>query len=331
MNQAVGRAIGDEMRADSNVVLWGEDVADAGGVFKATDGLRQEFGDRVRDTPISEMGFLGAATGAAMCGLRPVVEIMFIEFLGVALDQLVTEAAQFSYLSDGEYEVPLTVRASAGAGLGFAGQHSQTLERWFVGTPGLKVVLASGARRAYGLTRAAIRDDGPVLVIEPRRLYASREEIDPDAAIPELGRCEVVREGTDVTVLAAGGTLGVACEAVNEVDASVEVIDLYSVWPWDVDRVLSSVARTGRLLIVEEGPRAASWGTAVAAEVASSAFDHLRAPIARVTTPDVPVPFSPPLEERFLPSAQEVARQVTALVDRGEVPDPWWIREEVVQ
>lgn len=330
MNQAIGRALADEMRDDPSVVLWGEDVAEAGGVFKVTLGLHEEFGDRVRDTPISEMGFLGAAAGAAATGLRPVVEIMFMEFLGVALDQLVTEAALFPYLSGGRYPVPLTVRASAGAGLGFGSQHSQTLERWFVGTPGLKVAVASGARSAYELTRAAIRDEGPVLVIEPRRLYDKRGEFDPEGPIPPLGRAEVVREGTDVTVVALGGTVDVGIEAAENVAAEVEVIDLRTVWPWDVDRVLSSVTRTGRLLIVEESPRGGGWGTAVAAEAASQVFEQLVAPIGRVTTPDVPVPFSPVLEARFLPTAEEVAAQLTSLVSNDKLLDPWWIREEIV-
>jgi pyruvate dehydrogenase E1 component beta subunit len=330
MNQAIGQAIADEMRADPDVVLWGEDVAEAGGVFKATVGLHEEFGDRVRDTPISEMGFLGAAAGAAATGLRPVVEIMFMEFLGVALDQLVTEAALFPYLSAGRYRVPLTVRASAGAGIGFGAQHSQTLERWFVGTPGLKVVVASGARSGYELTRAAIRDDGPVLVIEPRRLYGDREEIDPIAPIPPLGRAEVVRPGSDITVIALGGTVKVAREAADAVDADPEIIDLRTVWPWDVDRVLSSVARTRRLLIVEESPHGGGWGAAVAAEVASAGFHDLVAPIGRVTTPNVPVPFAPSLEEQFLPTSEEVARQMISLVADDAVLDPWWVREEVL-
>lgn len=205
MNQAIGRAIRDEMRDDSSVVLWGEDVAEAGGVFKATVDLHAEFGNRVRDTPISEMGFLGAAAGAAVMGMRPVVEIMFIEFLGVALDQLVTQAALFHYLSAGRCDVPLTVRASAGPGLGFGSQHSQTLERWFVGTPGLKVVAVSSPGSAYELTRAAIRDNGPVLVLEPRRLYSTRGEVNPSAPIRALGCAEILREGRDVTIVAAGG------------------------------------------------------------------------------------------------------------------------------
>lgn len=329
MNQAVAQAIGDEMRDDPSVVVWGEDVGAAGGVFKATVGLHEEFGERVRDTPISEMGFLGAAAGAAATGLRPVVEIMFMEFLGVALDQLVTEAAQFPYLSGGRYQVPLTVRCSAGAGLGFGAQHSQMLERWLIGTPGLKVVVASSSQSAYEVTRAAIRDDGPVMVIEPRRLYADRGELDTSAAIQPLGRADVVREGGDLTVVALGGTVPTAVAGVEQAAVDAEVIDLRSVWPWDVDRVLSSVQRTGRLLIVEEGPRSGGWGASVAGEVASSAFEHLTAPIGRITTPDVPVPFAPVLESRYLPTPDEVAQQAAALVTTGTALAPWWIREEV--
>jgi pyruvate dehydrogenase E1 component beta subunit len=330
MSQAISRAIAEEMRADPTVVLWGEDVGPAGGVFKVTAGLHDEFGDRVRDTPISEMGFLGAAAGAAATGLRPVVEIMFIEFAGVALDQIVTEAALFHYLSAGKYRVPMTIRASAGAGLGFGAQHSQTLERWFIGTPGLKVVVASGARSAYQLTRAAIRDDGPVVVLEPRSLYATREEFDPAAPLPPLGAAELLRAGSDVTVLAAGSTVATALAAADQVEGSMEVIDVRSVWPWDQERILSSLERTGHLVMVEESSRANGWSSAIAAEVASSAFGLLRAPIARVTAPDVPVPFSPPLEARFRPTPAEVAAQVTSLVTDGRVLDPWWVRDGMV-
>lgn len=332
MSQAVALAIADAMRADPSVVLWGEDVAEAGGVFKATVGLHEEFGDRVRDTPISEMGFLGAAAGAAATGLRPVVEIMFVEFAGVALDQIVTEAALFHYLSAGRYQVPLTVRASAGAGLGFAAQHSQMLDRWFIGTAGLKVVIASGARSAYQLLRAAIEDDGPVVVLEPRRLYAERERFDPGAPIPPLGAAEVLRPGDEVTLLAAGATVSTALAAADLSQASLEVIDVRSVWPWDQDRILSSLERTGRLVIVEESPRASGWGTSIAAEIASSsAFAALEAPIARVSAPDVPVPFAAPLEARYLPTAEEVALQVDSILHRGTVAAPWWVREGLVR
>lgn len=332
MNRAVALAIADEMRADPSVVLWGEDVAAAGGVFKATEGLLEEFGaGRVRDTPISETGFLGAAVGAAACGMRPVVEIMFAEFLGVALDQLVTEAALFSYLSGGRYQVPLTVRASAGAGLGFGAQHSQALERWFAGTPGLTVVVPSGAQSAYELIRAAIRADGPVLVLEPRSLYGTREEVDPDAAIPPLHAARVLAPGSDVTIVGLGSTVGTAREAAARLDVSAEVIDLRAVWPWDRECVLASVARTGRLVLVEENQAGAGWGTDIAATVAAKLHGELRAPVCRVTAPDVPVPFSAELEARFCPAPGEVAAQAESLVRTGTLLDQWWIREGVAR
>ena len=330
MNQAVALGIRDEMRLDPSVVLWGEDVAEAGGVFKATVGLHEEFGDRVRDTPISEMGFLGAAVGAATNGLRPVVEIMFIEFLGVALDQLVTEGALFRYLSGGDVTVPLVVRGSVGAGGGFGAQHSQTLERWIVGSPGLKIVVPSNSRTAYGLIRSAIRDNDPVVVLEPRMLYGERQDLDPsDADIIPLGQAEVVSAGTDVTIVGLGSTVGTAVKAAEQGDWSAEVIDLLTLQPWDRTTVLESVAKTGRLVIVEENARSGGWGADIAAAVAERSFSDLKGPVIRVTTPDVPVPFADELERRFLPTADEVVRQVDALIGEGRSIGPWWEREGV--
>ena len=328
MNQAIAAGIRDEMRADPTVVVWGEDVAAAEGVFKATVGLHAEFGDRVRDTPISEMGFLGAAVGAAVTGLRPVVEIMFIEFLGVALDQLVTEAALFRYLSGGEVNVPIVVRGSAGAGAGFGAQHSQMLERWLVGTPGLKVAVASGSRTAYGLIRGAIRDNDPVVLLEPRVLYGEREDLVPsDKDVLRIGQGELVAEGEDVTLVALGSTVRTARAASESAPWSADVIDLLTIQPWDRELVLSSVAKTGRLVIIEESPRSGGWGADIAAAVAEEAFADLKAPIVRVTTPDVPVPFAPELEERFLPTAEELNAQIDGILQSGRVIGPWWRRE----
>ncbi len=332
MNQAVAAAIRDEMRADPAVVVWGEDVAEADGVFKATVGLREEFGDRVRDTPISEMGFLGAAVGAAATGLRPVVEIMFIEFLGVALDQLVTQAAFFRYLSAGAVSVPLVVRASAGGGTGFGAQHSQTLERWMVGTPGIKLAVPSGSRTAYGLTRSAIRDDDPVVVLEPRSLYGEREEFTPsDAGVIPLGRAEMIQEGSDVTIVGLGTTVRTAVAAAAAGSWTADVIDLLTLQPWDRDRVLTSIAKTGRLVVIEENPRSGGWGADLAAAAAEEVFDHLRAPVCRVTTPDVPVPFAAELEELFQPSVGETVAQVDSMIGSATVLRPWWEREEVAR
>lgn len=326
MNQAITRAIADEMELDPRVVVFGEDVAVAEGPFKTSEGLLTTFGpDRVRDTPISETGFLGAAVGAAMTGLRPVTEIMFIEFLGVAFDQVVTEAALMHYLSAGRFNVPMVVRASAGSGLGFGCQHSQTLERWMLGTPGLKLAVASGARTAYGLTRAAIRDNNPVVLLEPRALYGEREDVEPgEASIIELGTSETLRNGTDVTVVALGQTVQVALAAEASASWSGEVIDLRSLMPWDKEAIVASAKRTGRLVIVEENQFTGGWGTEIASYVSSAAFGDLKAPVVRVTAPDVPVPFGQELEKRFLPSPEYVVQQVDELLATNSAPAPWW-------
>lgn len=332
MRQAVLAALADEMRSDPTVVVFGEDIAEAGGPFKTSEGLLEEFGPlRVRDTPISEMAFLGMALGASATGLRPVAEIMFVEFLGVALDQVVTEAAKFHYLSGGRYRAPMTVRASVGAGLGFGSQHSQTLETWFYATPGLKLAVASGAQTAYGLLRAAIRDDNPVVVLEPRSLYAERAEVTlGDEAIIPLGTAAVDRGGEDLTLVTLGSTVGIAASARELGDGwSAELVDLQTLIPWDRQAVLDSVGRTGRLVIVEEGPFAGGWGTEIAAYVAGEAFEQLRAPVVRVTAPDVPVPFTPTLESRYIPTAQYVADQVSELLRTNRHPRAWWEQEGI--
>jgi pyruvate dehydrogenase E1 component beta subunit len=324
MRQAVLQALSDAMSEDPSVFVMGEDIAAAGGPFKVTEGLLEVHGpDRVIDTPISEMAFLGAGVGAAICGMKPVVEMMFIEFIGVALDQLTTQAATMRYLSRGKLTVPLVVRASAGAGQGFGCQHSTMLDHWFRGTPGLKVCVASGARTAYGLLRSAIDDPDPVVVLEPRVLYGEREEWDPDTAyrIP-LGTAELRRPGKDATIVAAGAMLPVALEAAEETGA--EVIDLLSLWPWDRQTVLASVGRTGRLITVEEGTRGAGWGAEVAAEASAALWGKMRAPPLRITLPDAPVPYNGGLEKGYLPSAAQVAAQTRHLIDRGSDPLPLW-------
>ena len=326
MRQAVLKALDDALAEDKTVVLMGEDIGDAGGAFKCTEGLVDKHGrDRVIDTPISEMGFMGAAVGAAICGLRPVVEMMFVEFTGVALDQLTTEAASMRYLSRGRFTVPMVMRASAGAGQGFGCQHSQMLDHWFRGTPGLKVCVPSGSRTAYGLLRSAIDDPDPVIVLEPRVLYGEREEFDgdPKYRVP-LGKAETARKGSDVTVVAAGAMVKVALEAAERTSASVEVIDLLSLWPWDKAAVAHSVARTGRLVTVEEAPAGTGWGADVVSAIVSEAFGSLKAPPHRVTLPDAPVPYNGGLEARYLPNPPYVAAQIDALVSKARVPLPWW-------
>jgi pyruvate/2-oxoglutarate/acetoin dehydrogenase E1 component len=326
MNQAIALAIAEEMERDDRVVIFGEDIAQAEGPFKTSEGLLARFGPgRVRDTPISEMGFVGCAVGAAVTGLRPIVEIMFIEFLGVALDQLVTEAATMHFLSGGKLRAPLTLRASVGAGLGFGCQHSQTLERWLLGTPGLKVAVASGARTAYGLTKAAIRDDDPVVVLEPRSLYGRREDFEPnEQAIAVLGKGEVVKKGSDVTVVALGQTVASALEAAESSGWSGEVIDLRTIQPWDRDIVTASVAKTGKLVTVEENQFTGGWGSDIVSYVASQCYGDLNAPPLRVTAPDVHVPYGTVLEQRYLPGPEYIGEQVSALLKTGSIPSPWW-------
>ena len=325
--QAVVAALADEMRVDSRVIFFGEDVAEAEGPFKTSEGILEEFGPiRVRDTPISEMGFTGAAVGAAMMGLRPVIEIMFIEFLGVALDQVVTEAAKTRYLSQGSLSVPMTIRASVGSGLGFGCQHSQTLEHWFASTPGLKVLMPSNAQSAYSLLRAAIQDPDPVIVLEPRILYAERGEVDKNI-IASIGKANMRLTGNDLTVVALGQMVNVAEEAIKNSGISTDLVDLQTIIPWDREAVLNSVRKTGRLIIVEEAPLSGGWGSEIIAYVTSQLFSTLKSPPFRITTPDVPVPFNGGLEGRYAPTVADVTRQILYALENNDTPQPWWVLE----
>ncbi len=329
MNQAIARALADEMASDPSVVVYGEDVASAGGVFKTSVGLLDAFGpSRVRDTPISEMAICGTAVGAAIGGLRPVVEVMFVEFYGIALDQVTTQAAKLHYLTGGAVTVPAVFRGSCGAGRGFGATHSQTLETWFLACAGLKVVVASGADSAYGLLRAAIRDDGPVVFLEPKALYGERQEVAiGDAAIATLGVAHLERPGDDVTIVALGNTVSRSLTAAAALDAdgiSCEVVDLRTIRPWDRDTVLGSVARTGRLVVVEENPLTGGWGNEIAGTVAAELFGQLGAPVARVCCPDVPVPHNRELEARFVPTPDYITGQVRHLIETGRRPAHWW-------
>jgi pyruvate dehydrogenase E1 component beta subunit len=331
MRHAIIQALKDELESDPSVVLLGEDIGVAGGAFKATEGLLEQFGpNRVRDTPISETAFLGAAIGAACTGLRPVVEMMYIEFLGVALDQLVTEASKLRYLSRGAYGVPLVVRASVGAGLGFGCQHSQVADQWLRATPGLKVVVPSGARTAYGLLRSAIQDPDPVVVLETRSLYGDREEVTlGDAGRIPIGVANYLARGPDLTIVSLGQMVRASLAAVQAAAGSwaADVIDLQTLVPWDRATVTASVERTGRLVVVEEAPYSGGWGSEICDHVSSEFFGRLQAPPIRITTPDVPVPYSATLERRFLPSAEDILDQVTELLQTSRRPQLWWQRK----
>ncbi|MEP6842330.1 MAG: transketolase C-terminal domain-containing protein [Pseudolysinimonas sp.] len=327
MNQAIAAAIGDEMRVDGRVVAFGEDVAAAGGVFKTSTGLLEEFGsNRVRDTPISEMAICGTAVGAAIAGLRPVVEVMFVEFYGVALDQVTTQAAKLHYLTGGAVTVPAVFRGSCGSGRGFGATHSQTLESWFLGIPGLTLVVASGPAAAYGLMRSAIREEGPVVFLEPKALYGQRGPVVlGEQGVLQLGVAGVLRAGEDVTVVALGQMVDRAMKAADALsgEISVEVIDLRTLRPWDRETIMTSVSRTGRLVVVEEAPETGGWGTEVVAAVSSRMWDRLIAPPLRVCCPDVPVPHTRELEQRYLPSEEYIVRQIRTLVE-GLSPRHWW-------
>ena len=325
-NQAVLFAIDDAMEEDSNVIMMGEDVAVAGGPWKTSEGLLDKYGsERVIDTPIAEMGFMGMALGAAVTGLRPIVEIMFVEFLGVAIDQLSTEAAKFRYLSGGELHVPMVVRATTGGGLGFGAQHSQTMETWFYSTPGLKVVGISSPKTAYGLMRSAVRDNNPIVFLEPRSLFANREEIvrGKDGIIP-IGKAQVISEGKDATVIGFGSTVELIKKISQDINGSVEVIDLLTLIPYDKDAVLKSVKKTGRLITVEESPYTGGWGAHIISDTVSKSYENMKAAPYRITAPDTNVPFNENLEKLYLPSESYVTESINNYLKTNKPSPHWW-------
>jgi len=329
MVAAINEALHIAMRSDPTVIVLGEDVAGGGGrsaqgiedawggIMGATRGLLKAFGpERVRDTPISEMGFLGAAVGAAATGLRPVAELMFIDFIGVALDPLLNQAAKLRYMFGGKAKVPLTVRTSSGAGLRSAAQHSQSLYGITTGIPGLKTVIPSTPSDAKGLLLAAIRDDDPVIFCEPKSLiFVAGEVPEGDYEVP-LGQARVAREGTDVSLVGFGRTVPTALDAAALLAAegiSAEVLDLRSLQPLDEDAILATLARTGRLVVIDEAPPRCGIASDVAALCVDRGFDLLNAPVRKVTAPHAPVPFSPVLEDAYVPTAARVVETVRTL------------------
>ncbi len=316
---AITATLAEAMRADPRVFVLGEDVAE-GGPWGATAGLVEEFGaERVRNTPISEAAICGVAIGAAQSGLRPVVEIMFVDFLTLALDQLVNQAAKAHFMSGGQLRVPLVVRTQGGAGQRGAAQHSQSLEAWLTHVPGLKVAMPSTAADAAGLLAAAIADPGPVVFVENKSLYFRREQLDGSGTAVPLGSARVVRPGRDVTVVALSRLVAEAIAAAEELSADgieVEVIDPRTLVPLDVDTILESVGRTHRLVVAHEAVVHGGFGAEIAAVVQAAAFDELDAPIARVGAPFTPVPFSPPLEDDYVPGRAGVAAAVRATLGR---------------
>jgi acetoin:2,6-dichlorophenolindophenol oxidoreductase subunit beta len=317
--QAITRTLAEAMRADSAVLVLGEDVAE-GGPWGATAGLAEEFGaERVRNTPISEAAICGVAVGAAQSGLRPVVEIMFVDFVTLALDQLVNQAAKAHFMSGGQLTVPLVLRTQGGAGQRGAAQHSQSLEAWLTHVPGLKVVMPSTAVDAAGLLASAIADPNPVVFVENKTLYFRKEEVPDEREPVPIGRATVVRPGRDVTVVAVSRLVSESLAAADELAADgieVEVIDPRTLVPLDLETIVESVTRTHRLVVAHEAVAHGGFGAEITALVQEAAFDELDAPIGRVGAPFTPVPFSPPLEDAYLPGRDDVATAVRAVLAR---------------
>ena len=310
--EAITAALAAELERDPSVIVLGEDVV-LGGVWATTPGLAERFAGRVFDTPISELAFTGAAFGAAVRGLRPVVEIMFGDFIWLVTDTLVNQASKYWYLSNGQASVPLTIRTAVGAGGRFGACHSQTPTGALLGEPGLKLVCPATPGDAYALTRAAIQDDNPVVVFEHKLLYGRKGDVDEDAPVERIGRAAVRRRGTDVTLVAALAAVEkalTAADVLEEDGISAEVVDLRSLRPLDADTIADSAARTGRLVVVEDGPSLGGY----AAEVVVAAGEAAPVPFARVTMPDLPVPASMRLEDAVLTDVQEIVRAADALV-----------------
>jgi acetoin:2,6-dichlorophenolindophenol oxidoreductase subunit beta len=317
--EAIVAALQEEMRRDPKTLVMGEDIGPSGGPFKTCQGLFEEFGHaRVRDTPIAETGFVGAALGLAITGYRPIVEIMFADFLGVCFDQIVNGIAKHRFMSGGQFAVPVTIRAIGGAGLRFGPQHSTTAESWFMSVPGLKIVCPSSPVEAYGMLKSAIRDDDPVLVLEHKALLSSKGQVPVGSENGEsLSGPRILRPGRDVTVVASLAMVHRALGAAEKLAAEgieAEVIDIRALRPMNLTNVFESVRKTNNLVTVEEQAQVGGWGAEVVAQVTSEAFDHLDSPPRRVTLPDHPVPYSPPLEDSVLPSPDSIAAAVKSLL-----------------
>ncbi len=313
--EAVKKALADELRSDERVVFFGEDVAVAGGAFKVTPGLYEEFGEnRVRDTPISEQAILGTALGSAMTGLRPVAELMFADFIPVAMDQVVNQIAKYRYMTNGQFVLPLTIRCAQGGGAGFGTQHSVCAEGWLMQAPGLMVAVPATPTDMYGLLRGAIRENNPVFVLEHKMLYNMSEDVPDDTGPMPLGQAAVRRTGRDVTIVATQLMMHRSLEAAEALapdGIEVEVIDPRTMVPLDTETILSSIKKTGRLVVVEEAPHSAGWGGDIVSLAASSeAIYYLDAPVKRVNLGGSLIPYSPVLEDAVLPNAARIADAV---------------------
>ena len=302
--QALNKALREEMKKDPSVFLLGEDIGIWNGCFKVTQGLLDEFGpNRVIDSPLSESAIVGSGVGAALSGMRPVVEMMFMDFITCAMDQVINQAAKIRFMSGGKNKVPLVVRGPAGGGFSTGAQHSQSLESWFIHTPGLKVINPATAYDAYGLLKSAIRDDNPVIFFESKALYNTKSELPDEEFEIEIGKADIKRPGKDVSLITYGTavprSLSVAEDFAKE-GVDIEVIDLRSLSPWDKDTVLESVKKTGRAVIAHEAVMQGGFGAEISSTICEQAFDYLEAPIARAGSLFAPAPFTQPLEKLFL-------------------------------
>jgi acetoin:2,6-dichlorophenolindophenol oxidoreductase subunit beta len=320
--QAVAAGIAQEMERDETVVMLGEDIGSAGGVFKLTEGLIDRFGpERIRDTPISEQAIVGAAMGAAMTGLRPIAELMFSDFFAVSWDMVANQIAKTRYMTDGQVALPLVLRTANGAGLRFGAQHSQSVENWVMAIPGLKVVAPSTPADMKGLLAAAVRDDDPVIVCEHKALFAEKGEVPDGEHVVRLGEAAVLREGSDVTLVALAAMVPRALAAAERLSADhgidADVIDLRSLIPLDAQAILRSVAKTSRLFTVEENPRVGGWGAEIVSLVADEGFYSLDAPLVRITTPHIPLPSAAALEDLAVPSVDRIVETVTRRLDEA--------------
>ena len=319
---AIAAGIAQEMERDASVVMLGEDIGAAGGVFKLTEGLLDRFGpERIRDTPISEQAIVGAAMGAAMTGLRPIAELMFSDFFAVSWDMVANQIAKTRYMTDGQVALPLVLRTANGAGLRFGAQHSQSIENWAMAIPGLKVVAPANPADMKGLMAAAIRDEDPVIVCEHKALFAEKGDVPEGEHVVPLGQAAVVREGSDVTLVALAAMVPRALAAAERlaVDHGVdaEVIDLRSLIPLDAQTILGSVAKTSRLFTIEENPRVGGWGAEIVSLVADEGFYSLDAPLVRITTPHIPLPSAAALEDLALPSVDRIVETVTRCLEEA--------------
>jgi pyruvate/2-oxoglutarate/acetoin dehydrogenase E1 component len=312
--QAVAEALNEEMTRDPDVFLMGEDIGRFGNIYGATRGLLEAFGkERVRDTPISEAAIVGAAVGASLLGMRPVVEIMYMDFMTIAADQIVNHAAKFRYMFGGSVELPLVIRTQGGTGTSNAAQHSQSLESWFMHTPGLHVVMPSTPYDAKGLLKASIREDNPVIFIEHKLLYKTWGPVPEEEYLIPLGQADVKREGKDITVVATSLMVQRALGAAEEVEkegGSVEVIDPRTLSPLDEETILNSARKTGKVIVVHEACKTCGIGAEIAARIMEKAFDYMDAPVVRLGGLDIPVPYARNLEEASVPSQEQIVQAI---------------------